>query len=310
MAQSPGFLNTAPPPIPGGGTNPTGGRIALPQANLPSLSPTNVLTPQAVQGGANASLFPANTGGTSSTNIGNIDLGFQLTNKNAYGNLYRELTRAYGQGTGSMIFQMLTGGMWNSQIANALINAMQPMRTRGLNDVLGSFSAEGGRFSSAAATGVGDFESQFALNEQSTLANLALQDQEMQMNLLMGILPTLHGEQANKGGILGDILGGLEVAGGALMTGLSGGALAGPGAMLMSGGIGTITGKGGGGGATPSSVMPLNTSGIIQNQVNPIMNSNDPNSLWTQYYQQMLEGQAGTVWDTPPTPQQSSDIPA
>lgn len=248
MAQGPGMLNTAPPPIPGGGTNPAGANVGIPNVGMPNLNPTQVLTPQAVQQGSNANLFPANTGGTSPTNIGNVNLGFKLTDPKAYGNLYREMTRAYGQGIGSMLFQMLTGGMWNSQIAQGLINAMQPARVRGLNDVLGSFGAEGARFSSAAAIGTGDFESQFALNEQQVLSNLALQDQEMQMQLLMGILPTLHGEQANQGGLFGKILGGLEVGAGAALAPFTGGAslaMVGPGLSSLEGNKGGGTPGGG-----------------------------------------------------------------
>jgi hypothetical protein len=145
------------------------------------------------------------------------------------------LDATYGVGQGTLIANMLTQGLFNPQVAQALINAMQPNIERGLVSTEGAFAGEGARFSSSAQIGVGDYESQATLGENQVLANLFTQDQQMQLNLLEQTNPAVQQTIANEnsGGWLNDLLGGLEIAGGIASGGIGG-------AGLISGGVGTI----------------------------------------------------------------------
>jgi hypothetical protein len=152
------------------------------------------------------------------------------------------LDATYGVGQGTLIANMLTQGLFNPQVAQALINAMQPNIERGLVSTEGAFAGEGARFSSSAQIGVGDYESQATLGENQVLANLFTQDQQMQLNLLEQTNPAVQQTIANEnsGGWLNDLLGGLEIAGGIGLTVATGGAAALGGSGLISGGVGTI----------------------------------------------------------------------
>jgi hypothetical protein len=236
-----GFSNNAPPPIPGGYGNPTGSNTGGFNTNSKLAFP---ISPNAV-----ASPFPAN-GGTPTNPMAGLSSGFAgIGGVAAPGtkddNLGHELVSAYGQGTGNAILQLLYKGMFNPQVAQSLLASLQPGIQRGQADILNAFGAGGNRFSSSAALGLGDFNSQVNLNQGQILSNLFLQDQQMQQQLLEQILPTMHAEKANKKGIMGDILGGLEIAGG-IATLPFGGA----GAGLIGMGIGTLAGSNSGGGSS------------------------------------------------------------
>lgn len=269
MAQAGGLMNTAPSPIPGGGSNPAGMNIGLPNASkAPVGAPApfgaipTTYSPSVAAGGAPSSLFPANgfstdpSGGMAGLSSGTGFTAAELKrDPNLYADLSREFVRAYGRGTGMQLFNMITNGLFNPQVANAMINAMQPMRTRGLNDIQNSFGAAGARFSSAAAIGEGDFESQFAANEQATLANMFQKDQALQLQLLESTLPTMQAEQANhSSGILSTIFSALGPAA-ALIPGI------GPAISAIMSGAGKIMGsKGGSGGSSGSAGGDLKTS--------------------------------------------------
>lgn len=235
--------NNAPQPVPitgtgGGGGISTGG-VASP--NLPFLNPP---TPS-----ANQSPF-------GSTSLQNLNSGLPGVSGN-----FNALADAYGSGTANSLISILSGGLFNPQVAASFLNAMQPGVNRGMADIQNSFGAEGSRFGSAAALGIGDYQSQVNLNEQQTLSNMFLTSQGEELNLMQNLLPTIHGERAS-GGILSDVLGGLEAAGGIaslFIPGLQG--LAGP---LIGGGIGTITGQGGSNKSpgNPTSGLPTNTPPI------------------------------------------------
>jgi len=231
-------------PIATPGAN-TGVRSPAAKANVvggfnTSASPTGGVTPAIP--GANAPVF----GGT---DIQGLSSGIysQLNGKpgNPGDQMYKELTNAYGKGTGAALFNLLIGGTFNPQTAAAFLNAMQPGVQRGEADILGAFGDAGSRFSSSASLGLGDYLSQVNLNEQQTLAGLYNQGQQNELSLLQNILPTLHDEQANKGGgIFADILGGLEIAGGIAAAPFTGGTSLG----LVGAGVGTLTGANSGGG--------------------------------------------------------------
>lgn len=229
MAQNPGYLNTSPSPIPGVGYNPTGGlNVGLPNTGISTVLPPSF--------GGNPvhqvnPIFPANTGGVPSTGsaapagMSALSSGFDISKLDPahQHDLKAEFVRAYGRGTGEMIFGLLTQGMFNPQIANSLIAAMQPGRERGANSVLSAFGNEGARFSSAGAIGLGDFESQATLNEDQVMAGLFQQAQQEQLGLLSETLPTLHTENANANrGWFEKLLGYGEIASG-MFSNLMGG---------------------------------------------------------------------------------------
>lgn len=239
--------NNAPLPIPGGWGNPTGANTGFNFGATPNVGFNFPAYGGPGQGGGGTP-FPAyNTGSFTGTNLGGLNSGLGFAYGQGYGtDLYNMLGKAYGRGAGQLIGNILSGGLYNPQVAAAYLNAQQPGIARGEAGILGAFGDAGARFSSAAALGLGDYESQVQLNQQQMLAQLYQQAQQEELGLLGGVLPTLHAERANKGSWLNDVVGGLEVAGGVAAGLIPGGQfLAGP---LIGAGTSTLTGRGGGGG--------------------------------------------------------------
>jgi hypothetical protein len=199
----PGTSNNAPQPIPGN-TNPTGTNngvgFGATFPNYPAFGTASTGSP--VSPSANAPLWSGTTGGLAdlSSGFGSIPGGSQYSTQ-----LYDMLGKAYGQGAGQLIGNMLMQGLFNPQDAAAILNAMGPSNAQGLASVQDSFGAEGARFGSSAALGVGNYESQVNLNEQSTLAQMYMQAQSEQLQLLQGVMPTIHQEQSDKGGFMHDL---------------------------------------------------------------------------------------------------------
>jgi hypothetical protein len=258
----PGTSNNAPQPVPITGSvgtntpspakaNPgVSGGVAGPQLNtLPVLGqPAGVTTPS------------SNTSPFGTSNIAGLNSG--LTAGANMPQLSYQLDKAYGSGTGSLLSSILSGGLFNPGIAQAMLAAMQPGINQGEASLQQAFGAEGSRFGSADALGLGNYLSQVNLNEQSTLANMFQTSQGEELNLLQNLLPTIHQEKADSGGILSDILGGLETVGGIASAFIPGAQGLAPG--LISGGIGNIVkgnqgpgNSGGGGGGVPSLVPSM-----------------------------------------------------
>lgn len=265
MPQGSGFLNTAPSPIPGGYGNPAGANMGLPSAQAWNSLPTSgamptSFTPQAAGSGLPGSFFPANGvtpgaggggGGVSVPGgLGGLSSGFSTNDPGRTKDLYNWLGKAYGKGPGQLLGNLLTQGMFNPQVAQAIMNAMEPSIQRGANDVLNAFGDAGARFSSASSIGLGDYMSQARLGQTAQLANMFLSDQQMQLSLLENVLPSIQKERANSGGLFSKILGGLEIAGGAIAAPFSGGASLG----LLGAGINTLAGSGGSGGGPGGSL--------------------------------------------------------
>jgi hypothetical protein len=193
----PGTSNNAPQPIPGN-TNPTGTNSGVGFGatfpNYPAFGTAPTGSP--VSPSANAPLWSGTTGGLAdlSSGFGSIPGGSQYSTQ-----LYDMLGKAYGQGAGQLIGNMLMQGLFNPQDAAAILNAMGPSNAQGLASVQDSFGAEGARFGSSAALGVGNYESQVNLNEQSTLAQMYMQAQSEQLQLLQGVMPTIHQERSDSG---------------------------------------------------------------------------------------------------------------
>jgi hypothetical protein len=226
---SPAFptSNNAPLPIPGGWGNPTGANTGFGGGSNPAF-------PVSPYGGPsfNAPIF----GGGS---MAGLSSGLNSSNTSWSQNLFNELGRAYGKGTGQLLGDVFADGLFNPQVAAAMLNAQAPGIARGEAGIEGAFADAGARFSSASALGMGDFESQVQLNQQQTLAQMFEQAQGEQLSLLSSVLPTLNKEQANHGsGLLHDIIGGLEVAGGFAAAPFTGGASL----SLASGGLSTLLG--------------------------------------------------------------------
>jgi hypothetical protein len=242
--------NNAPLPIPGGFGNPTG-------ANTGFASNPSTPFPVSSVGGPSYNIGSFGSG----TSLQGLNTGLNASNPSWNQNLFNELGRAYGKGTGQMLGDIFSNGLFNPQVAAAFLNAQQPGIARGMADIQGSFADAGARFSSAAGIGLGDFQSQVQLNQQQTLASLFENAQQEQLSLLSQVLPTLHTEQANRGsGLLHDIIGGLEIVGGAVAAPFSGGASL----ALLGSGLGMLAGGGGGGGQGGPSPSGNNQQGLMQ----------------------------------------------
>lgn len=224
--------NNAPQPVPITGTGGPSGGVGVNKGNGINFPVLGSVTPS-----ANSSPF-------GSTGLQSLNSGIP----GASGN-YNALADAYGSGTANMLVGLLQNGLFNPQVASAFLNSMQPGVNRGLANTEQAFGAEGVRFGSAAALGIGDYLSQVNLNEQSVLSNMFMTAQGEELNLLQNLLPTIHSERASGSGILQDVLGGLEIAGGVASMFVPG--LQGLAAPLIGGGIGSITGGNKGGGSIP-----------------------------------------------------------
>lgn len=190
--------------------------------NYPIFGPSNFGVPSP---SANLPLF--GTGGSTSSGLNSgIASLFNDPLANYYNDpaFWNQVGKTYGKGTG-IALQEILGQMFNPSTAEAFINAMQPQVARGQASILNAFGAEGSRFGSAAALGLGDFQSQVNLNESQVLAQMWMQAQQEQLQLIEGMMPALHAEKANSGGWLHGLLSGLEnVTGvGALLGALNSG---------------------------------------------------------------------------------------
>jgi len=297
---SPGFNfggtsnNNAPLPVFGGqgGGNPTGmlpggygsGPIGFP--NYPMFgggepNSSGMVTPMSDLG-----IF--GTGGSNPSNqsgVAGLSTGWNaITNSgaNVNGAIGQQLGNDYGAGIGNLLNSIFTNGLFNPQVADAFLNAMQPAYNQGISSVESAFGAEGSRFGSAAALGIGNYASQFDLNEQQTMASMYMQAQQEQLSLLENILPTVNKEQDNSesSGWIDDLLGSLEIAGGSIGAAFTGGATLG----LVGAGANTIaagnSSGGGGGSPTPSGMStglnPLSTGGFNAG-------SNSSQDWWNMY---------------------------
>jgi hypothetical protein len=90
-------------------------------------------------------------------------------------------------GIAALLGQFLKSGAgFNPQVAQALINAMQPQIERGTENIVEQFSAMGNRFGSPAATGLADFEGQVQLDIGQIFAQLYEQSVTNYLSVLMG----------------------------------------------------------------------------------------------------------------------------
>jgi hypothetical protein len=300
--------NNAPLPIPGGYGNPTGANFGGNNPGLPFPSMPAYGSPNMGVGGAGGPSY--NTGPYNATNLGGLNAGLMGYGQGYGTDMYNMLGRAYGKGTGQLLGNLLSGQLYNPQVAAAFLNAQQPGIARGEAGILGAFGNAGARFSSAAALGMGDYESQVQLNQQQTLAQMYEQAQNQELSVLSGVLPTIQQERANEGGWLDTILGAVETAGGvaidAATMGTAGNSLIVGGVNTMAHGHGTPQGGGGGGPAfNPYGVNPYQLPGFGGNTGTfgnnaPFYNPNtgsvtDPQVQPTYGTPNFMQGSAGSV---------------
>lgn len=81
---------------------------------------------------------------------------------------------------------LMSGAGFNPQVANALINALQPQFQRGEESLVEQFSATGNRFSSDAAIGLGDYAAQTNLEVGQIFAQMYEQSVQDYLGVLMG----------------------------------------------------------------------------------------------------------------------------
>lgn len=205
--------NNAPPPTFGSMTNPTGGN-------------TNMFG-----GGGSFPSYPIFGSATSSpaSSVGpysgsNLNSLFNNPLSDYYSNtsFWNQVGKAYGPGTGQAL-ETEFGQLFNGNTVAAYLNAMQPGISQGQSNILSSFGAEGSRFGSAAAYGLGQYNSGVQLNEGQLISQMYQNAINQEINITESMMPTLHSERANQGGILGDVLGGLETIGGIAAAPFTGG---------------------------------------------------------------------------------------
>ena len=138
--------------------------------------------------------FPANTSPYSSTRnipspMGNLDLNAIPDDR---------LQNIFGP-MGPLLKQLLgTQGGYNQQAVNALLAQMQPGIQRGEENLMEQFGAQGGRFSSSAQIGLGDYLSQVQLNEGDIMAQMYQQSYQNMMNEIIGLTGPAEQYQASR----------------------------------------------------------------------------------------------------------------
>lgn len=295
--------NNAPQPFSFAGNNPTGGLTNNgnkgANSNFPNFPMFSPMASPTVSPSASMPLFsPSNMQGLST------GIGSEIQGTPQGANLYKELVRSYGKGMGDVLFKQLSGGFFNPQTASAFLNAMQPSINKGAGDILSSFGSEGSRFGSAAAYGEGTFLSQANLNEQQTLATMYMNAQQEQMQLEGNLLPTLQKENANSGGgIWGDVLGGLEIAGGIAADVFTAGAATPLTIGLIGSGVNTIAHSNSGGsngGSNPNPMLGIGGMNPMQAGTPPFFPTNNTSypgasdvAFWQQYDEQQLSSSGG-----------------
>jgi hypothetical protein len=191
-------------------------------------SSTGATSPTGVPG---AGSFPANTTGGVPMDMSAL---FGASGFAHDKDLPNKLNKLFGGGMGATILQMLQTGGFNPAVAQAFINAMIPQEQRGMQNIANEFSNSGLRNSSAAAVGMGDFESQFNTQIMSMLGQMENQATDRQFSLLSQIMNPAHAEKANEASIFDMISQGIGLAGDVL----TGGTLGALGSMIPIPGMG------------------------------------------------------------------------
>lgn len=221
------------------GANVSGSNVAVPGSPVGGIGPgvgstQNPFMMSTAGTGQNMPAFPANGyyGGSASAvpmtgqSVNNI-----LGSGTNWNDMQNTLGKIYGSGPASAIISFLQSGAgYNPQVAQALIQQMQPQIEQGQQQIAEEFGNAGLRFGSPAALGMADYNSQVQGNIGAMMSNLYENSVQNYQNMLMGLMGPEAQYQQNKPSIWDMLSGGLS-AGGNLMSGL--GSLI-PGAGILS----------------------------------------------------------------------------
>lgn len=108
-------------------------------------------------------------------------------------------------------------GGYNPQVIQAILAQMGPGIAKGQQNLVEEFGAAGNRFSSSAATGLGDYNSQVQLDQGQIMAQLYEQSYQNYMNEVMGVGGEISQYEMNKPSGW-DIASGILGAGTSLLT--------------------------------------------------------------------------------------------
>lgn len=134
----------------------------------------------------------------------------------------KALDKIYGKGVGSALAAFINSGAgFNPAVMQAQLNAAKPIEAKTLSKMQTMFGDTGSAYSSTAAIGYGDFESQFNAALQGEFAQEYQQSVQNYLNVLMGVKGDAMQQHAQEPTFLGiasdiakSIMGGFGVFGG------------------------------------------------------------------------------------------------
>jgi hypothetical protein len=129
------------------------------------------------------------------------------------------LSGAYGNLSPVIQSLLSSQGGYNPEAIAALLAQMQPGIAQGQQNLLEEFGAAGGRFSSAAASGLAQYNSNVQLDEGQIMAQLYEQSYQNYMNEVLGIGGQVEQYQADQPNIWDDLTGAVGAATGAAQLG-------------------------------------------------------------------------------------------
>lgn len=110
-----------------------------------------------------------------------------------------DLSKIYGKGVGNALSQFLNSGAgFNPAVEQAQLNEALPLAARSESKMMDIFGNTGNAYSSTAALGIGDFESQFNAALQGQFAQDYQQSVQNYLNVLLGVAPSAQQYQAEK----------------------------------------------------------------------------------------------------------------
>lgn len=117
-----------------------------------------------------------------------------------------QLNKIYGTDIGQAIQAFLNSGAgFNSNVIAAEMNAAMPIEARGRANLMNQFGNTGQAFGSAAAVGLGDFESSFSSALEGMFAQQYEQSVQNYLSVLMGVAPSAQQQNAQRGSFLSSL---------------------------------------------------------------------------------------------------------
>lgn len=159
--------------------NPTGPSSSSTNSGIPF--PANGVGSVGLPGVSNPSDPFSSFTGTSGTTGGTGFPGFPNVDA-------KSLDKIYGKGVGNALAAFLNSGAgFNANVMQAQLNAAKPIEAQTLSKMQTMFGDTGNAYSSTAAIGYGDFESQFNAALQGEFAQEYQQSVQNYLNVLMGV---------------------------------------------------------------------------------------------------------------------------